>query len=300
MRFFLYRILFILFCAAFILPLCSLHPFPEKVSISHDLPSQFLTGEEKEFSLTIHKAAIAGPARLIIVIPQSGMEFTPVDLAGAELQNQGDQHTIVWTEIPSGPDVKLKLKLKSHKFFTGIFTAKFVFSYLDAGSTQEKELASFDIRMSSSGKKQTAAVGQSTGNETGNQSTTSTTQNTSQEYTSHSTQNSNTTTTVKKGTPIADASQIKGLFFRVQVAASHFLVSQEYFANRYKFNETLYIDRVDGWIKYTIGEFKTFEEANAKRKTLNVFPFIGPFIVAFNDGQRIPIYNARQLIKLQN
>ncbi len=101
--------------------------------------------------------------------------------------------------------------------------------------------------------------------------------------------------TKKTGTPIRDASTIPGLFFRVQVAASHFLVTQEYFTDRYKFDEQLYVDNVDGWVKYTVGDFKTVEEALAKKATLVSFPFKGPFLVAFNDGKRIPIYSARQL-----
>lgn len=322
---------FLALWVALLIPLCSLHPYPETISITHDMPSRIQTGEEKEFSITLNKGVISGPARLRVEVKQSGMEFSPVELAGGELLNEGDMHAVVWTEIPAGPTVTVKLKIKGHRFFTGIFIARFSLSCLENGSTVEKDLGKHDIRMSSAGTGSgSSAISQTTTNEntggnnqnTSQQSTetTSTTENptntntttTNNTVSNTSTTTSNTTTTTsstgattmidpitkKPGTPIKDASTIKGLFFRVQVAASHFLVTQEYFTDRYKFDEQLYVDNVDGWVKYTIGEYLTFEEANEKRKTLTVYPFKGPFIVAFNDGQRIPIYNARQLSKV--
>lgn len=316
---------------------CSLLPAPEQISLEHTIPGSILNEEEKEFTLTLNKGTLIGPARINIEIRKSGIDINAIELSGAELLKEGDIHSIVWTELPASPAINLKLRLKGHRFFTGIFTVLVSFSYIEEGSSREKELARKELRVISSGKSQsTASTGTKTGTTTstsggtsnttttgttttGSTTTGSTTTNenstgttsgntgTSNTTTSTSTGNTGTTGTVtenktmidpitkKAGTPIRDASTIPGLFFRVQVAASHFLVTQEYFTDRYKFDEQLYVDNVDGWVKYTVGDFKTVEEALAKKATLVSFPFKGPFLVAFNDGKRIPIYSARQL-----
>ncbi|MBX7095618.1 MAG: hypothetical protein K1X56_12935 [Flavobacteriales bacterium] len=302
----------------------SLHVPQQGVSLQHQMPSSLKTGESTEFSLTLHKGSLKGPARFIIEVPSSGMEFSLLESGGSELLNEGDKHSFIWTELPESADIQLKIGIKAHRFFTGIFIARFSFSYID-GTTVEKSLGVHDIRMVSSGKNTEVANNQnsnqnntSTNNTTGNTNETNTTtenstgNNETTNNNNNSTINTNNNTnqntvqtekvidpiTKKPGTPILEASGIKGLFFRVQVAASHFRVTQEYFKDRYKFDEQLYVDLVDGWTKYTIGDFSNFEDANAKRKTLSVYPFKGPFIVAFNDGQRIPIYQANMLSKV--
>jgi hypothetical protein len=292
-------------------------------TLQHDFPDGIGTGQEGDLHLKLTTINISGPARLRIEIPNSGIQFSAVDLQGAEYLQESGTHNIVWTSYPSQPEVNVVLHWKAHPFFTGKFNLKILFSYLENGTSRELKLAekNLNITFNSKGKSVEKPVvvenpnkeipKENTSTNTENTTSTNTNTNTNTNTSSSQTNNNTVVTTdntitpqkkydpirKKEGTPIRDASTVMGTFFRVQVAASHYEVTVEYFSERYGFNEQLYVDKVDGWIKYTTGDFKTLEEALEKRKSFISFPFKRPFIVAFQDGKRISIFDAAQWLK---
>lgn len=285
-------------------------------SLQHDFPDGIGTGQEGDLHLKLSSNGVSGPARIRIEIPNSGIQFSPVDLQGGEYLQESGTHNVVWTSYPSQPEVNVVLHWKAHPFFTGKFNLKFMFSFLENGTSRELKLAekNLNITFTSKGKSgNNTVVTDNPSKEIKNENTVATTETTTNTTTvTTQQQNNNTISTTentttpqkkydpirkKEGTPIRDASTVMGTFFRVQVAASHYEVTVEYFSERYGFTEQLYIDKVDGWIKYTTGDFKTLEEALEKRKSFVSFPFKRPFIVAFQDGKRISIFDAAQWLK---
>ncbi|MCF8226061.1 MAG: hypothetical protein K9J30_09290 [Bacteroidales bacterium] len=81
-----------------------------------------------------------------------------------------------------------------------------------------------------------------------------------------------------------------GNYFRVQVGA----IKKPYFARvvyaEYDILRDVKCEYIDHWHKFTIGSFKTMEEARAfKMKVLNTTPTESAFIVAYRDGVRVPL-----------
>jgi hypothetical protein len=88
-----------------------------------------------------------------------------------------------------------------------------------------------------------------------------------------------------------------GTYFRVQVAA----IKNPYFANIY-FSEYdllrgVKVEQMSGWYKYTVGSVTNLSEAEAlKKKIRQRTPVKTAFIVAYSDGKRISIQDAKGLV----
>ena len=87
--------------------------------------------------------------------------------------------------------------------------------------------------------------------------------------------------------------------YRVQILASHRIATKSYVKNRYHFSGNFDLENHDGWIKYTTGHFNQYKEARNKRNNLNSNKFPGPFVTAYNYGQRITVQEAL-IISRQN
>ena len=87
--------------------------------------------------------------------------------------------------------------------------------------------------------------------------------------------------------------------YRVQILASHRIATKNYVKNKYHFSEKFDLENHDGWIKYTTGRFNQYKEARNKRNDLNSNEFPGPFVTAYNFGQRITVQEAL-IISKQN
>ncbi len=80
--------------------------------------------------------------------------------------------------------------------------------------------------------------------------------------------------------------------YKVQILAAHKIANKTYIANRFKFNENYDLENHEGWIKYTTGTFMEYKGARNKRNALDKHDFPGPFVTAYNYGERISVQEA--------
>lgn len=85
-----------------------------------------------------------------------------------------------------------------------------------------------------------------------------------------------------------------GVMYRVQIMAGHRMVSKDFIAKKYSYNSNYLTENHEGWIKYITGEFGVYKQARDKREDLVAanHNFPGPFVTAYNDGQRITVQEA--------
>jgi hypothetical protein len=85
----------------------------------------------------------------------------------------------------------------------------------------------------------------------------------------------------------------KSINYRVQITAGHKVVDSAYFKERHKFNGEFVIENHQGWVKYTTGKSENYRGARDQRNELaSNYNFPGPFVVAYNDGERITVQEA--------
>ena len=86
---------------------------------------------------------------------------------------------------------------------------------------------------------------------------------------------------------------VKGIEYRVQILAGHNNVKAPYIEKKYNFNNQFFMENHQGWIKYTTGSFGVYKQARDGRENIkSSFNFPGPFVVAYNEGDRITVQEA--------
>lgn len=81
--------------------------------------------------------------------------------------------------------------------------------------------------------------------------------------------------------------------YRVQITAGKKVVDKAYFSERHKFTAEFMLENHEGWVKYTTGKFTNYQGARNHRNELAAnHNFPGPFVAAYNDGDRITVQEA--------
>lgn len=97
-----------------------------------------------------------------------------------------------------------------------------------------------------------------------------------------------TTESASSGAAVSSAGAVadqKGVLFKVQIGAFKKKDLSEFSQN----NPSFQLDEKDGVMKYTIGMFKDYWEADTFKKYLREMGVKDAWIVAFKDGKRVPI-----------
>ncbi len=91
-----------------------------------------------------------------------------------------------------------------------------------------------------------------------------------------------------------------GISYRVQIMAAHRYVDGPWFKRKFEFASTVDAEPHEDWIKYTTGAFSTYSSARNRREELNAtYSFPGPFVTAYEHGQRITVQEALVLANQQ-
>jgi len=113
--------------------------------------------------------------------------------------------------------------------------------------------------------------------------------NSEKKETTATTENSNKTS----NNPVA------GLMFKVQVCATHRTVDATFVKTNYKLPEEVMQEMHEGWFKFTVGGYGQYVEARNKREELAPYNLPGPFVTAYNNGNRITVQEALMISKQQ-
>jgi hypothetical protein len=95
------------------------------------------------------------------------------------------------------------------------------------------------------------------------------------------------------------STSIAGLIFKVQVCATHRTVDATFVKNNYKLPDDVMQEMHEGWFKFTVGGYGQYAEARNKREELAPFNLPGPFVTAYNNGNRITVQEALMISKQQ-
>ena len=83
------------------------------------------------------------------------------------------------------------------------------------------------------------------------------------------------------------------VFYRVQLAAGKRNVKVTYFKNKYKFRNEIFLENHEGWYKYIIGYFTSYDEA---AKVKNSCGTSDAWVITEKDGMRINIRRALNML----
>jgi hypothetical protein len=91
-----------------------------------------------------------------------------------------------------------------------------------------------------------------------------------------------------------DSSLLKEIIFKVQIAAHTAPITGEYLNLLYRGNTTVDMIYEEDWYKYSIGRYKTYEEAEEARIACEVKK---AFVVAYQEGKKMSLQEAIQTME---
>ena len=94
--------------------------------------------------------------------------------------------------------------------------------------------------------------------------------------------------TVDQNAPV-DSSLFKEIIFKVQIAAHTMPLSEDYLNTVYKGDLKIDMIYEEEWYKYSIGRYKTFDDAEATRRDCKIKK---AFVVAYQEGKKISTQEA--------
>jgi hypothetical protein len=84
------------------------------------------------------------------------------------------------------------------------------------------------------------------------------------------------------------------LEYRIQILSSTVQLNKDSIRTNYKLKERVIEENFNGLYKYTVGNFRTYEQARNFKDRLSYQKYI-PFVIAYNRGSRITIGEAMQI-----
>ena len=85
--------------------------------------------------------------------------------------------------------------------------------------------------------------------------------------------------------------------YKVQILAGHKIINTSYLSKKFNYKGNYEIESHMGWIKYTVGNHAEYKMARDSRNELKNYEFPGPFVSAYNYGERISVQEALILSK---
>jgi archaellum component FlaF (FlaF/FlaG flagellin family) len=275
-----------------------------------------ISDEQFEVTVTISENDIQGFARIFEIVP-NGCSTEVVQDGAAMTTREANTVKFVWFEVPSSPIVIVKYKVSCTTAVNGPLAINGKLSFvLDqkpvdlmivnegdapadvviaqtpvttpsslAANDKEKN-KSADAAMAETQPKKPVTNNNSGAANGGKKETVST-------------ESANANDRGKPATTVPSAET--GLKYKIQILAAHRVVDKSYFQKKHGYKEGFNIETHEGWVKYTTGSFGEYRSARDERERLktdyNSLP--GPFVTAYNNGERITVQEALLITKQQ-
>ncbi|MEZ4756748.1 MAG: hypothetical protein R2817_07970 [Flavobacteriales bacterium] len=278
-----------------------------------------VTDKEMLVEVIVKKGSIRGFGKLQETIPAG---FTALEKTSDEAIFTAQERYVkfVWLNLPSREEVKVVYKLRATSQPDGEYTVDGEFGYLLNDETQKAvvgssrfyigpkalELINGDAAgittIDGGDGKLDLTVKEKPVTKSSETSPTASSKTTPKATTTEPKSKAATTKPpVTAGTGRTIPAPEKGVVFKVQITAAHREVGKAYFMARHRYSGDFQIERHQGWIKYVTGRYGSYQEARDQRTGFvsagHDFP--GPFVTAYNNGERITVQEALMITKQQ-
>ena len=248
--------------------------------------------------VTVKKGMLRGFGKLQENLPE-GFTAVAKENDDAIFTAKGRVAKFVWLNLPSKSEVTVSYRLLAPASASGDYTVNGEFGYLMNDLTQRAVvgLTTFTVNASSIAqtKPETAPVK--------TEPLASTTPATKPPVTTPPVTAKPAPETVTAQTSKPKVTSMpapeSGITYKVQITAAHREVGKPYFVQRHHYEGDFSIERNDGWIKYVTGMFDRYKAARDQRQAYidANYNFPGPFVTAYNNGERITVQEALMIAK---
>jgi hypothetical protein len=271
---------------------------------------------EYAIKLEVRNNAIKGLfGRILETLPMD-CKSNVVNDGGATVTQQSNTIKFVWFGVPDTDSFECSYKILCSNItdmpaITGVFTYSLNFvpydvAVVNKGGVAAEPIAQVDPNNNTNTTENNTTDTSTTTTNNTVENNTATTNNTTTELnnntanTENNTTNNNAQTEVTANnnnatTPVTSVpSAENGITYKVQILAAHRVVNKTFMKKTYNFTQSYNIENVDGWVKYTTGKYTEYVDARNAREELKAkhSNLPGPFVTAYNDGERITVQEA--------
>jgi hypothetical protein len=235
--------------------------------------------------VTINKSSTTGFARYSDVLPK-GMSVESVITDGSSFSIADGKVRFIWVSAPAREVLNIEYTLVARNVTQ--VRLKGEYSYLDANRTRKFEFATetFDVPVQGRKKEENKAVSTSQPQKTS-----------TKESVPRKSRKKEKDEVVKA----ASATPVSGIVFRVQVGAfKSKRASASRLKKKFKLTVPLMSEMADGYTKYMTGEHRDYNDARKQKdKIVTQNGIRSAFVVAYNNGKRITVTEAKALLTQQ-
>lgn len=300
-------------------------PTPTSEATASNLSSDFvcersitrISDTEFRVDLKILNSNIAGFAKIVDVAPET-MKTEKIQDAGATVTADKNAIKFVWFEMPVSPVIQVSYKLTSLAAMSSLPVITGKLSFVENNNPKEITIVPVSgtstsepaIAQNTEPKTTTETPASSSNNtktevkptpkeEVKPQEVTPKTEDTAVNNTTPKTENKTVRSNEKAVTSVPAAEN--GVNYKVQILAAHRVVNKTYFKQVHGYAGDFNIENHEGWVKYTTGKYNEYKQARDERERLkqNYSSLPGPFVTAYNNGERITVQEALLITKQQ-
>ncbi len=243
---------------------------------------------EYRVELTIHPNQETSSAQFIDEIP-SNFNASAIETHGSEFTFEGQKAVFTWTTFPTESSFTISYLVHS----SSVKTAPQINGMLVYGAEENKTEADRSKEVLADETTPDSIIDALISNENERQLMAAKALEESNKATNNASASSEKTIDLNIPAPQS------GIFYKVQICATRKSPSRngKFFEQKYKVQDEVELTNHEGWKKYIIGSFTNYEEAKAfgqKTRTL----VKDAFIVAYDNGERIPVRQAQSNKKI--
>ncbi|MBK9177634.1 MAG: hypothetical protein IPM46_15155 [Flavobacteriales bacterium] len=265
-----------------------------------------ITEKEMLVEVLVTKGSIRGFGKLQETVP---VGFTAVEKNSAEAIFTAQDRIVkfVWLNLPASNEVRVVYKLRANEKPDGEYSIDGEFGYLLNDETQKAVIGTSKFFVGARAFELLASDPSNMGTQQVEDPALALRLKEEAEAKARATEaerlrkeKEEQAVSAQKVTPRVPAPE-KGVTYKVQITAAHREVGKAYFKARHRYDGDFQIERHQGWIKYVTGGFAEYKEARDRRinyvQVGHNFP--GPFVTAYNNGDRITVQEALMITKQQ-
>ena len=280
-------------------------------------------GDNYIVRVSVYKGTESGFGRIKEIIPE-GFKVEKIQANKAIFRFSDNQVKFLWTSLPEDDYAWVTYRLIPTTAQDGVFNITGVFSaefMIKDDKAESVDVAASTFRIGEEPTDNNTTDNNTTDNNTTDNNTTdnnttdnnttdnnttdnnttdnnttdnNTTDNntTDNNTTDNNTTDNNTTdnNTTDNTTTVVNNSNTN-ISYRVQISAGHKNVSTRYFKKK-GVSGDISMESHEGWIKYTVGGYNAYKRAKEKREKLSRLDLRGPFVTAYNLGDRVTVQEA--------
>lgn len=224
--------------------------------------------------LNIENQGLKSFAKVEDMIPM-GFVAKPVQVKGASFSFINQKARLLWLEMPNQNVFSASYKIVRDGSDLKNINVEGKFSYLKDGVGVENEIPMQNMEFKQGTKPASVASESNNAKQTNNSAAANNPRQGAVKTSSGSSNNSMQTSN-------------SGIFFKVQVCALKNPSDASKVESQLKTNESLELELIDGWHKFTFGNFPSYAAAKSKRNEKAYLP-TNPFVAAYNNGTRITV-----------